>query len=313
MKASALEFRLRYWIHLAIFVLGFTAPWSYLASETSGFWSRKALWLPAAVELERTGLLSLTAATDLLLALGIAFVVAAALLRTWGAAYLGSSVVQDSAMHAALPGAAESAGVVADGPYRHLRNPLYLGTFLHAIGLGLLMPASGAAFAGPCNCRRTTPPHRRRRGLPRSQARPAVSRLQGPRTQPLASFTRPGRSLRSPPRMGHGLPRRDLHVGRRRRLRQRGAALQRLPGHARSPDSPRHLHSRQGIHPPSSTIATPHAKPANAVRTEPCPIHRSLIAMSGTSFAAANDPIPPPQTQPQPCRSRAPFIAVSSR
>jgi hypothetical protein len=38
-------------------------------------------------------------------------------------------------------------GVVADGPYRHLRNPLYLGTFLHTFALALLMPASGAVFA----------------------------------------------------------------------------------------------------------------------------------------------------------------------
>jgi hypothetical protein len=37
--------------------------------------------------------------------------------------------------------------VVADGPYRHLRNPLYLGTFLHTFALALLMPESGAVFA----------------------------------------------------------------------------------------------------------------------------------------------------------------------
>jgi hypothetical protein len=36
--------------------------------------------------------------------------------------------------------------VVAAGPYRYLRNPLYLGTFIHALGLALLMPPSGAIF-----------------------------------------------------------------------------------------------------------------------------------------------------------------------
>jgi protein-S-isoprenylcysteine O-methyltransferase Ste14 len=128
-------------------VLGFTAPWNYLFDGGSGFWSRTALWLPAALEIERAGWMSLTGATNLLLGLGIAFTVAAALLRTWGAAFLGPSVVKDAAMHAAVCTTEEGGGVVADGPYRYLRNPLYLGTFLHTIGLSLLMPVSGAVFA----------------------------------------------------------------------------------------------------------------------------------------------------------------------
>ena len=33
------------------------------------------------------------------------------------------------------------------GPYRYLRNPLYLGTFFHTLALALLMPLSGAVFA----------------------------------------------------------------------------------------------------------------------------------------------------------------------
>jgi len=35
----------------------------------------------------------------------------------------------------------------ADGPYRRTRNPLYLGTLLHTIGLAILMTPSGAIFA----------------------------------------------------------------------------------------------------------------------------------------------------------------------
>jgi protein-S-isoprenylcysteine O-methyltransferase Ste14 len=155
MKASALEFRLRYGVHLAIFLLGFTAPWNYLVSQGADqpeFWAGKAIWLPAAVAIDRTGAMSLTDASNLLLALGIFFALAGAALRTWGAAYLGTAVVKDGAMHTALvegsaPIVAESPGVVADGPYRHLRNPLYLGTFLHTLALCLLMPPSGAAFA----------------------------------------------------------------------------------------------------------------------------------------------------------------------
>jgi hypothetical protein len=37
-------------------------------------------------------------------------------------------------------------GVVAAGPYRCLRNPLYIGTFIHTFALALLMPPSGAIF-----------------------------------------------------------------------------------------------------------------------------------------------------------------------
>ena len=59
-------------------------------------------------------------------------------IRTWGTAYLSPSVVQDGAMH--------GEGVVAAGPYRYLRNPLYLGTFIHTFALALLMPPSGAIF-----------------------------------------------------------------------------------------------------------------------------------------------------------------------
>ena len=142
MRASALEFRLRYLVHGVIYALGFTAPWNYLLNQGAGtaeFWSGKAIWLPAALEIERAGWLSLTGASNLLLAFGVFFALAGAGLRTWGAAYLTSSVVQDAGMH--------GEAVVADGPYRHLRNPLYLGTMLHTLALSLLMPASGAVFA----------------------------------------------------------------------------------------------------------------------------------------------------------------------
>jgi protein-S-isoprenylcysteine O-methyltransferase Ste14 len=135
MKASAVEFRLRFLIHLAVIVLGFTAPWNYLLHVDRA----RSVWLPAAVALERTGWLSLTAAANALLVAGILFALAGAWLRTWGAAYLGPAVVQDGAM--------QGGGVVADGPYRYVRTPLYLGTWLHLFALGLLMPASGAVFA----------------------------------------------------------------------------------------------------------------------------------------------------------------------
>src|SRR5580704_3118368 len=59
----------------------------------------------------------------------------AAGIRTWAAAYLRSSVVHDTNLH--------TEKIVADGPYRHVRNPLYLGTFLMTLGLGFLASRSG--------------------------------------------------------------------------------------------------------------------------------------------------------------------------
>ena len=136
MKASPFEFRFRYLIHVAIFVLGFVAPWDYALGATRGTLDQGSSWLLAAVYLARTGAFTLGSATITLLLFGIGCASLAAWLRTWAAAYLGSGVVGSSAMH--------GEGVVADGPYRYLRNPLYVGIFLHTLALALLMPATGA-------------------------------------------------------------------------------------------------------------------------------------------------------------------------
>lgn len=82
--------------------------------------------------------MSFSASTNAVLLLGILFALAGAALRTWAAAYMGSGVVHDSSMH--------SDRVVAAGPYCYMRNPLYLGTFLHTFALALLMMPSGALF-----------------------------------------------------------------------------------------------------------------------------------------------------------------------
>ena len=133
MKATPLEFRFRFLIIAAIYVLGFTAPWDdWLHLDSIRTWQLLASW-PA-----RSGWLSFNAATIVVLLLGILCALIGALLRTWGTAYLPPSVVQDHAMH--------GDGVVAAGPFRYVRNPLYLGTFFHTFALALLMPPSGAIF-----------------------------------------------------------------------------------------------------------------------------------------------------------------------
>ncbi|WP_353070081.1 methyltransferase [Tunturibacter empetritectus] len=133
MKASALEFRLRFIIGIVIYLLGFIAPWnSLLHLDSIRTWQYLAAW-PA-----RSGWLSFSAATIMVLVLGIFCAVAGAFLRTWGSAYLDPSIARAGAMH--------SESVVAAGPYRYLRNPLYLGTFFHTFALALLMQPSGAIF-----------------------------------------------------------------------------------------------------------------------------------------------------------------------
>jgi hypothetical protein len=61
----------------------------------------------------------------------------AALIRTWASSYLDASVVYASEV--------KSAWLVADGPYRYVRNPLYLANILMAIGMGAMMSRTGLA------------------------------------------------------------------------------------------------------------------------------------------------------------------------
>ena len=67
--------------------------------------------------------------------IGSLFVYLAAPLRSWAESYLHSSIVHDAAIH--------SDQFVAEGPYRYVRNPLYLGNDLLAIGLGVLASRLG--------------------------------------------------------------------------------------------------------------------------------------------------------------------------
>jgi protein-S-isoprenylcysteine O-methyltransferase Ste14 len=142
MKATRIEFRNRFWIIMAIYVLGFVAPWDFVL-HLDGAGPNGAgnahVWGLLAVLLSQGGAMSIAAAFNLLLAVAIACALAGAWLRTWGSAYLGADVMRDTSMR--------SDGVVADGPYRYVRNPLYLGSWLNLLALALLMPASGAVFA----------------------------------------------------------------------------------------------------------------------------------------------------------------------
>ncbi len=140
MQATGFEYRYRFLIHGMVFLLGFWAPWLLVPSlaEVPGF-TANSTWLVFSTMVSRQGWLTFGAATVVLLVVALAFMAAGALLRVWGAAYVGASVVRSPSMHGTT--------MLADGPYRRTRNPLYLGTLLHTVGLAILMPPSGALLA----------------------------------------------------------------------------------------------------------------------------------------------------------------------
>lgn len=134
MKASALV-RLRMLINMTIILLGLFAPWT----RALGPDQRMPLleWLP--LELSRLGLLSFSVATPVVMVFAAFLAAIGAILRVSGAAWLGPATVQHGEMQAGA--------VIADGPYRYVRNPLYLGLWFMFAALGFLMPPTGALFA----------------------------------------------------------------------------------------------------------------------------------------------------------------------
>jgi protein-S-isoprenylcysteine O-methyltransferase Ste14 len=73
--------------------------------------------------------------TQILLGVAALAMAWAAVMRSWASAYLHSSVVYAAEV--------KSASLVADGPYRRVRNPLYFGNVLMGIGMGALMSRLG--------------------------------------------------------------------------------------------------------------------------------------------------------------------------
>jgi protein-S-isoprenylcysteine O-methyltransferase Ste14 len=75
----------------------------------------------------------------LVLAVAALLVAAAAVLRTWASSYLLADVVYATEL--------KTDSLVADGPYRHVRNPLYFANVLMAVGMGALMSRLGFVVA----------------------------------------------------------------------------------------------------------------------------------------------------------------------
>jgi protein-S-isoprenylcysteine O-methyltransferase Ste14 len=120
-RATDREFRHRFWLITAVFVVGFACS---VLDRRSG---AEALvrWLGVPAEPWVRAVLGAGALLTLI----------AAWLRTWASAYLRTTVVKDGSIH--------TDRLVADGPYRYVRNPLYLGTLLLAVSFGLLASPTG--------------------------------------------------------------------------------------------------------------------------------------------------------------------------
>lgn len=134
MRATAIEFRLRMLINAILIVLGFWAPWI----DAFRIGARVSLLEWTALEISRLGVLPFHLATPLVILLATLLAAAGAVFRVWGSAYLGPAVVIHPDMSAEA--------LMAGGPYRLVRNPLYLGLWLMAAALAFLMPPTGALF-----------------------------------------------------------------------------------------------------------------------------------------------------------------------
>jgi protein-S-isoprenylcysteine O-methyltransferase Ste14 len=122
MRATDFEFRHRFWFIFLLFWVAFAAYWIDHRGIASALAQKLFPGDPFPAIHAVFGLAALL--------IGIA-----ALVRTWAAAYLQSERVHDANLR--------TEGVVADGPYRHLRNPLYLGNLLLAVGMGLVASRLG--------------------------------------------------------------------------------------------------------------------------------------------------------------------------
>lgn len=134
MRATAIEFRLRMAIMAVVITLGFWSPWI----ETWGLGKRISLLEWLALELSRLGLVPFSVATPLVIVVAALVAAAGAVMRVWGTAWLGPGTVNNLRMIAGT--------VLADGPYRHVRNPLYIGSWFMVAAMAFLMPPTGALF-----------------------------------------------------------------------------------------------------------------------------------------------------------------------
>lgn len=130
MRATEFEFKHRFWFLAGIFWVGLAC---YRFDHANAAVALAGL-IPSSF-VHGSSLAVFPQSLHLIFGFGGLLAVLAAAIRTWAAAYLHSSIVHDQALH--------SEGLVADGPFRWMRNPLYDGGILLAAGMGLLASRIG--------------------------------------------------------------------------------------------------------------------------------------------------------------------------
>ena len=129
MRATAWEFKNR----AMVFGMIFGCPFLLYAFDHQTSSVALINWIEARTSIDATLL------AHLLFAAAACFLALAALIRTWASSYLHADIVYASEV--------KSASLVADGPYRRVRNPLYLGNIMMAVAAGAMMSRSGFVVA----------------------------------------------------------------------------------------------------------------------------------------------------------------------
>lgn len=132
MRASAFEYRFRAAIIVAIVALGAWAPW--ISAQNTDRRISMLEW--SALELSRLDIVGFTLATPIIILAVCLLAAVAVIFRLWGVAYLGPATVNSMQM--------KSSVLIAVGPYRYVRNPLYLGTWCMVAATSFILPPTGA-------------------------------------------------------------------------------------------------------------------------------------------------------------------------
>lgn len=129
MRATDFEFRNRFWLIGMIFGLGF---FCYTFDHVNA-----GAALVRAIAGSGLDLDSPRGRHELQAVFGVAalLVAASAMVRTWATAYLNTEVVHDANLR--------TEALVADGPYRYVRNPLYFANVVMTLGMGLMASRLG--------------------------------------------------------------------------------------------------------------------------------------------------------------------------
>lgn len=127
LAASAWEFRHRFWIFGACYWIAFSLY--HIDHKNFGLAIAEFLYRDSQHSVTISDLRPVYLA-------GVLLAVLAAALRTWATAYIRPEVMVDGALHTHT--------LVAEGPYRFVRNPLYLGTNLMAAGYSVMASRLGA-------------------------------------------------------------------------------------------------------------------------------------------------------------------------